>query len=47
MFIGVPVILGESGIEKIIELDLTDEETIGFNKSIEAVQELIDAMENL
>ena len=47
MFIGVPVILGESGIEKIVELDLTDEETIGFNKSIEAVQELIDAMENL
>ena len=47
VFIGVPVVLGESGVEKIIELELTDEEKAGFDNSIAAVEELIDAMDNL
>ena len=47
VFIGVPVILGENGVEKVIELELTDEEQAGFNKSVEAVEELKEAMANL
>ncbi len=47
LFIGVPVILSEKGVEKIIELELTDEERKGFDNSISAVQELLEAMENL
>ncbi len=47
VFIGVPVILGENGVEKVIELELTDEEQAGFNKSVEAVNELVEAMANL
>ena len=47
VFIGVPVILGENGVEKVIELDLTDEEQAGFQKSVEAVNELVEAMANL
>ena len=35
--IGVPCVLGKGGIEKIIELDLTDEEKELFKKSAEAV----------
>lgn len=47
VFIGVPVILGENGVEKVIELDLTDEEKAGFQKSLDAVNELVEAMANL
>ncbi|EOR96523.1 Malate dehydrogenase [Arcticibacter svalbardensis MN12-7] len=36
--IGVPVIIGKNGWEKIIELQLSDEETATFNKSAEAVR---------
>ncbi len=38
VFIGVPVILGKNGMEKIIEIDLTDRERELFNKSVEAVR---------
>ena len=47
LFIGVPVVLSEKGVEKIIELELTEEERKGFDNSISAVQELLEAMENL
>ena len=47
VFIGVPVILGENGVEKVIELELTEEEQTGFQKSLAAVNELIEAMANL
>ncbi|WP_069660711.1 malate dehydrogenase [Arcticibacter eurypsychrophilus] len=36
--IGVPVIIGKNGWEKIIQLQLSDEETAAFNKSAEAVR---------
>ena len=38
---GVPVMLGANGIEKIIELNLTDEQKKLFSKSILSVNELI------
>lgn len=47
VFIGVPVILGANGVEKVIDLELTDEEQTGFQKSVEAVNELVEAMANL
>jgi len=47
VFIGVPVILGANGVEKVIELELTDEEQTGFQKSVDAVNELVEAMANL
>ena len=36
--IGVPVVIGNNGIDEIIELDLNDDEKIKFNKSCEAVR---------
>lgn len=39
--VGVPVKLGGDGIEKIFELDFTDEEKTMFDKSVVAVKELI------
>lgn len=46
-YVGVPVILGTDGVEKIIELPLTDTEKAGFQNSVDAVKELIDAMNKL
>jgi malate dehydrogenase len=44
LFLGVPVKLGSHGIENIIEIKLMPEEREMLNKSIHAVQELIDVM---
>ena len=42
IYAGVPVIIGENGVERIIELNLNSEEKDNFMKSIKAVQELFD-----
>ena len=41
LFIGVPVILGAGGVEKVIELQLTSEERAAFDQSIDGVKKLI------
>lgn len=41
VFMGVPVVLGKNGVEKIIELKLTKEEAAAMAKSGEAVQKNI------
>lgn len=43
MYVGVPTIIGENGIEKIIEIDLVGEEKSGFDHSVDAVKGLMDA----
>jgi malate dehydrogenase len=43
-YVGVPVILGASGVEKIIELKLTNDEQAAFNKSVDAVKQLVTLM---
>ena len=47
LFIGVPVKLGASGIEDIIQINLTDEEQAALNKSADAVKELVDTINKL
>ncbi len=44
IFLGVPVKLGERGIEKIYEIRLTDEEKAALAKSAHAVQELVEVL---
>ena len=46
-FVGVPVILGAGGVEKVIELKLTSQEQAGFQKSVDAVKELVKVMAGL
>jgi malate dehydrogenase len=41
LFVGVPVVLGKDGIERIIELKLTPEEAAALRKSADSVQELV------
>jgi len=45
VFFGVPVKLGSSGIEKIYEVQLTDDEKAQIQKSAAAVQELVDVLQ--
>jgi malate dehydrogenase len=46
-YVGVPVILGASGVERIIELKLENEERAAFQKSVDAVKSLIEVMGKL
>ena len=46
-YVGVPIVLGAGGVERIIELELTAQERADFQKSIEAVKELVAAMNKL
>ena len=41
IFVGVPAILGESGVEKVVEVELTPDEMSGFKKSAQAVKQLV------
>jgi malate dehydrogenase len=42
-FLGVPVVLGEGGVERILEFDLTDDEKAALNESVTAVQAQVEA----
>ncbi len=47
MYIGVPVVLGAGGVERIVELQLTAEEKTMFDKSVGAVKTLVDVTKKL
>ena len=44
LFIGVPVVLGASGIEKVIEMDLSAEEKAMLDHSAEAVRSVVEVL---
>jgi malate dehydrogenase len=46
-YVGVPVVLGTGGIERIVELELIGQERVDFDKSVAAVKELVAAMDKL
>jgi malate dehydrogenase len=47
MYVGVPVVIGAGGVERIIEVALDPTEKAAFDKSCAAVQELIEASRKL
>ena len=46
-YLGVPVVLGKNGVEKIIELDLNEEEKVLMEASRKAVREVMDVLDKL
>ena len=46
-YVGVPVILGSAGVERIVELSLTDAEKVAFQNSVDAVKDLVATMAGL
>jgi malate dehydrogenase len=47
LYVGVPAVIGEKGVERIVELDLTQDERSQLAKSAGAVKGLIDACKAL
>ncbi len=47
IYAGVPVVIGANGVEKIVQLDLTEEEKKNFKNSVKAVQQLFEAAKKI
>jgi malate dehydrogenase len=47
LYVGVPVIIGAGGVERIVEIDLNADEQAMFNKSVGAVKALNDVVAGL
>ena len=47
IYVGVPTIIGNKGVEKIIEINLNEIEKLNFSKSIESVKNMIDACKKI
>jgi malate dehydrogenase len=47
LYVGVPVVIGAGGVERIVEIQLNAEEKAAFEKSCNAVRELLDASKKL
>jgi malate dehydrogenase len=47
LYIGVPVVLGGNGVEKIVEVQFAPDEKAAFEKSVGAVRDLIEAFKKL
>ena len=47
IYAGVPVIIGSKGVEKIVELNLSEDEKNNFKKSVNSVKELYKAAQKL
>jgi malate dehydrogenase len=47
LYVGVPVVIGEKGVEKIVQLELTGDERATLMKSADAVRGLIEACKKL
>jgi malate dehydrogenase len=47
MYVGVPVVIGSKGVERVVEIDLTSSEREMFDKSAISVQQLVDACKKI
>jgi malate dehydrogenase len=47
LYVGVPVVIGASGVERVVEIDLNKAEKSMFDKSVAAVRGLIDVVRKL
>ncbi|MEI8295178.1 MAG: malate dehydrogenase [Alphaproteobacteria bacterium] len=47
LYVGVPVVIGKGGVERIIELKLQDDELQSFQQSVAAVRKLMDDITKL
>src|SRR4051812_47603324 len=44
LFVGVPIVLGRGGLERVFEIELTPDERTAFEKSAAAVEELVQKL---
>jgi malate dehydrogenase len=47
LYVGVPIVIGKNGAEKIVEIELNDDEQEMFDNSVDAVKGLVEACKGL
>jgi len=47
LYVGVPVVIGAKGVERIVEISLNGDEKAAFDKSVSAVRGLVDVTKKL
>jgi malate dehydrogenase len=47
LYVGVPVVIGAGGVERIVEISLDRDEKAAFDKSVGAVRELIGVVKQM
>ena len=47
LYVGVPVVLGQNGVERVVEIELDVEEKANFDKSVAAVKELVNVSKKM
>ncbi|MDJ1157359.1 malate dehydrogenase [Chelatococcus sp. SYSU_G07232] len=47
MFVGVPIVIGENGVERVVEIEMNAEEKAMFEKSVASVRGLVDACKSI
>jgi len=47
LYVGVPVVIGAGGVERIVEIELSAEEKAGFDKSVDSVKGLVAACKTI
>jgi malate dehydrogenase len=46
LYVGVPVVIGAKGVERIVEIELNEKEKAGFAKSLASVKTLVDIVKS-
>ncbi len=47
LYVGVPIVIGAGGVERIVEIKLNDEAKANFQLSVDAVKELLEACKQI
>ena len=47
IYVGVPVVIGANGVEKVVEVNLDEAEKAMFEKSVASVRTLVDACKGI
>ncbi|HAJ19024.1 MAG TPA: malate dehydrogenase, partial [Rhodospirillaceae bacterium] len=47
LYVGVPVVIGENGVERVVEINMDKDERAMFDHSVNAVKELNAALEDV
>src|SRR5579871_4937275 len=47
LYVGVPVVIGAGGVERIVEIDLNQAERAEFDKSVGAVRDLVEVVKKM
>jgi malate dehydrogenase len=47
LYVGVPVVIGAGGVERIVEIELNREERAEFDRSVAAVRDLVEVVKNM